>query len=624
MRMARFSAVWRGARSRLDRWLSIARLLPHAGMPTLGAALAVNVLLGLLPIGFIVATSVMVQRLAEAIGGDEQAWRATVLALGLAALAFFLQQVLAPAQTALGHLVTWRVDAWCTRSLMTSALVDAPISALEDATELDRLSRAREAFGRTMPTPGDAAAGALALLPRYGQLVGAVVVLWVALSPWASLVAGVTALVVRFGQRGALGRFGAFLKGLFPTWRHASYVRSMAAGAAFAKEIRVFGLIGWVRERHRSEYLDYLRQFWAGRRRINLRPFLGYAAVGLVGATIVFVLIAQAAAGGRLSVLELGLAVQAALIPIRFGVHFPESDVPTQYGLQSYEAMTDFARSSRSRAALAAPVAGESAADRPEREVRFEQVRFRYAPQGAEVLRGLDLRLPAGRSTAIVGLNGAGKTTLVKLLTRLYDPVAGRITVDGRDLREYDVAQWQSRIAVVFQDFVRLELSAAENVDLAAGAAPDDESPLWAALDRAGAREVVEGLDAGLRTTLSSRYAGGQDLSGGQWQRVALARAMRKVAAGASMIVLDEPTSQLDVRAEVDFFDRFLEISRGLTTVVISHRFSTVRRADHIVVVADGVVQEQGTHDELVAAGGSYATLFRLQADRFVDAEAGR
>jgi ATP-binding cassette subfamily B protein len=256
--------------------------------------------------------------------------------------------------------------------------------------------------------------------------------------------------------------------------------------------------------------------------------------------------------------------------------------------------------------------------------VRFEQVRFRYAPQGAEVLRGLDLTLPAGRSTAIVGLNGAGKTTLVKLLTRLYDPVAGRITVDGRDLREFDVAQWQSRIAVVFQDFVRLELSAAENVDLAAGADPGDEAPLWAALDRAGAREVVEGLDAGLRTTLSNRYAGGQDLSGGQWQRVALARAMRKVAAGASMIVLDEPTSQLDVRAEVDFFDRFLEISRGLTTVVISHRFSTVRRADHIVVVADGVVREQGTHEELVAAGGSYAELFRLQADRFVDAEAGR
>jgi ATP-binding cassette subfamily B protein len=225
------------------------------------------------------------------------------------------------------------------------------------------------------------------------------------------------------------------------------------------------------------------------------------------------------------------------------------------------------------------------------------------------VLDGLDLEIPAGRSTAIVGVNGAGKTTLVKLLARLHDPAGGTISVDGVPLTELDARRWQRQIAVVFQDFNRYPLSLAENITLGRAGSPER------AAERAGAAELRG--DVGWPTILSRQYEGGTDLSGGQWQRVALARALFAVEHGATVLVLDEPTAWLDVRAEAAFFDRFLEITRDLTSIVISHRFSTVRRADQICVLDGGRLAERGTHDELMAAGGIYAEMFRLQAARF-------
>lgn len=207
-----------------------------------------------------------------------------------------------------------------------------------------------------------------------------------------------------------------------------------------------------------------------------------------------------------------------------------------------------------------------------------------------------------------------GKTTLVKLLCRFYDPTSGRITVDGTDLRQLDPAGWHGRLAGVFQDFVRYPLSARDNVALSSAVTDD---ALGRAAERAGISDVVEALPERWETPLTRRFIGGAELSGGQWQRVALARALLAVQAGAGVLVLDEPTAQLDARAEAELYDQFLDLTRGVTTVVVSHRFSTVRRAERIAVLHDGHVTELGSHDELVALGGRYAAMFNIQAARF-------
>jgi ABC-type multidrug transport system fused ATPase/permease subunit len=251
---------------------------------------------------------------------------------------------------------------------------------------------------------------------------------------------------------------------------------------------------------------------------------------------------------------------------------------------------------------------GERQATRlPARDVRFRDVTFAY-PGGKPVLDHFDLTIPAGSSLAIVGQNGAGKTTLAKLLCRLYDPQSGAIEVDGVDLREFDLAAWRSRITAVFQDFIKLELPLRDNV--APAGAPD--STILSALESAGASNLAQ-----LDTVLARGYDDGTDLSGGQWQRVALARALAAVKLGAGLVLLDEPTAQLDVRGEAEIFERLLSATRHCTTILISHRFSTVRHADRICVLEQGRVVELGTHDELIALGGRYRTMFDLQAQRF-------
>src|SRR5262249_14495325 len=254
----------------------------------------------------------------------------------------------------------------------------------------------------------------------------------------------------------------------------------------------------------------------------------------------------------------------------------------------------------------------------PAREIRLRDVTFAYrpdpsmpagaAPPGRPVLEHFDLTIPAGSSLAIVGQNGAGKTTIAKLLCRLYDRESGAIEIDGVDLRDFDLASWRARVTAVFQDFVRLELPLRDNV--APAGAPDDA--VRAALESAGAANL-----APLDTVLARGYDGGTDLSGGQWQRVALARALAAVTLGAGVLLLDEPAAQLDLRGEAEIFDRLLAATRRCTTILISHRFSTVRHADRICVLEHGRVIEHGTHDELMAQGGRYRTMFDLQAQRF-------
>ncbi|MGF1431307.1 ABC transporter ATP-binding protein [Kitasatospora sp. LaBMicrA B282] len=611
---------------RAHRWLPVLRLLPTAGGRTVLLAVLFNTAIGLLPLGFVYGMSLALNRVPQVVR-HTAGWGQVAAAFALALGAFVLQQVLAPFQLAIGESVARRVDGSCVRRLMSLALTRAQLASLEEQTSLDLLSDTRTAFDRITSTPGDAVAGTLSLIARYAQLLGASVLVAVVLAPWAGLLALVTALVIRFGQRGSLGRFAALWKGLAGTRREVAYLRATGAGAGAAKEIRILGLIGWFTARHAAESGRFLARLWTGRRRILFWPFVGFTLAGLVGGAVVLRGLAGAAAHGRLDLLGLAVALQAVLIPMRFGVYFPESDTKTQFGVQAYHALLEFEELALRGAGAERTGGAALPGHLPERAVRFERVGFHYGESGPAVLDGLELELPAGRSTAIVGLNGAGKTTLVKVLTGLYAPVSGRITVDGTDLAEVEPRAWQRRIGAIFQDYVRYELTARENIVLGAPGVLDpgaSRAAVERAVDRAGARELVESLPHGLETVLSQQYQGGQDLSGGQWQRLALARALYAVEAGARLLILDEPTAQLDVRAEVDFFDRFLATTAGLTSVIISHRFSTVRKADRIVVLEGGRVCEQGSHEELLAAGGRYAELFRLQARRFADADPDR
>jgi ABC-type multidrug transport system fused ATPase/permease subunit len=384
--------------------------------------------------------------------------------------------------------------------------------------------------------------------------------------------------------------------------RDAEYAYRLAVDPPASKELRLFGLAGWVVDRF-IERRTHLHELQYAATRLRERPMIWSAA--LVGSAnlVVFWALAADAAAGRINLGEVVVYVQVAVgvSMIAFGGFSWALDgaaAPVAAVTRLEPAM---------RAAGALPSGRRLATGAPAREIRLRQVTFGYGTD-APVLDRFDLTIPAGSSVAIVGQNGAGKTTLAKLLCRLYDPQSGAIEIDGIDLRELDLDAWRSRVTAVFQDFIRFELPLRDNV--APQGAPDD-AVRWA-LETAGASALAD-----LGTVLARGYDQGIDLSGGQWQRVALARALCAVRLGARVVLLDEPTAQLDVRGEAEIFDRILAATRGCTTILISHRFSTVRHADRICVLEHGRVVELGSHHELMARGGRYRTMFELQARRF-------
>jgi ABC-type multidrug transport system fused ATPase/permease subunit len=387
--------------------------------------------------------------------------------------------------------------------------------------------------------------------------------------------------------------------------RHADYAYRLAVDPAPAKELRLFGLQDWTVARFRTRRRR-LFELQHAATRLRERSVLGAVLMLSLATAVVFWRLAVEAASGDLALAELVVFAQVAI-----GVSMvaaggwswalDEACAPVVAVEKLERAMAAGGALSPGTVTPPAPAGGH--------EVRLRHLTFRYPRSDRMIYDGLDLVVPAGQSLAIVGQNGAGKTTLAKLLCRLYDPVSGSIEVDGTDLRDLDVDMWRSQVTAVFQDFVRFELSLRENVD-PGGAAPADV--VLATLAEAGADDLAD-----LDTPLAKGYSGGIDLSGGQWQRIAVARALCALRMGAGLVLLDEPTAQLDVRGEAEIFKRVLHATRGTTTILISHRFSTVRHADRIAVLEQGRVLEQGSHDELMAAGGRYRDMFTLQASRF-------
>jgi ATP-binding cassette subfamily B protein len=378
-------------------------------------------------------------------------------------------------------------------------------------------------------------------------------------------------------------------------------------------------LVDWLGDRFGQQWMQVMEQLWQARQ-IDQRKMAALLILVLLANALTLFLAARSALQGALNIGALTVLVQG-LFSMAF-LADQEGDVWIENGALPAPDVLELER------AVAAHIATLSAgtplaSGSPAHAICFDNVFFTYPGRETAVFDGLTLRIEVGRSLAIVGLNGAGKTTLIKLLTGLEVPQRGRITVDGVDLTALDLTTWRQAVAAIFQDFVHYELPARDNIGFGAVETLGDSAAdqrIAGAAQRAGADAILAELPNGLATPLSRRFSGGTDLSGGQWQRIALARAMTAVAAGARVLVLDEPTAHLDVRAEADLYDRFLDLTHGLTTLVISHRFSTVRRADRIIVLEAGRVSEDGSHAELVAANGQYARLFHKQAMRYTGA----
>lgn len=594
--------------------LAVLRLLPRVSAP-LTVLLATLVLISsALPIAATVVAGLLVGSVPAAVrdGLDSPAGQHALTLLALVALLIVTERLLGPFQGSVASVLGRRVDRYLQERTMSAVGRPVGISHLEDPAVLDLIETARS-VGMQGLRPGHAVAALASLLPSWALALGLAAILlafrwWLGLG-WLLL----WPVLLYYLQREYL-RVGETAYDQAAAVRRADYYRDLALRPAAAKEVRVWGLSSWLTGRYDAAWRAAMEPLWRARR--PGRGVLWLSTGALVAANLsTFGLLAWAAVSGELSLGALAVYAQATIRASTFRAFDDDNMILAN----STVAVPRVLALDRQLATLSVRGGQSMSAEMPREAIRFEGVEFRYPGLDRVVLSGLDLDLPVGGSLAIVGENGAGKTTLVKLICRLYEPTGGRIAVDGADLAELDPTEWHRRVAAIFQDFARYHMSARDNVAMGAPSLAGDMDTLRAAARRAGALELIESLPRGWDTVLSRAYEDGVDLSGGQWQRIALARAMFAVEGGARVLILDEPTASLDVRAEAELYDRFLEITQGLTTVLISHRFSTVRRADRIVVLEGGQVVELGSHDELMAEGGRYAAMFRVQAERFVE-----
>ena len=475
----------------------------------------------------------------------------------------------------------------------------------EDAEFQDKLERARRQSSGRMPL----------LSQLMGQIQDVLTVVTfagglVVFNPWLIVLLLVALIPAFLGEAHFNAQSYTLDFRRTPERRELDYVRQTAASAETAKEVKIFGLNAFLIDRFRV----LSQSFYASNRQIaQQRALWGavFTSVGTVGYYLAYAWIIGSTLTGTLTIGDLTFLAGSfrRLRTLLEGllVSFSSTAAQALYldDLFGFFEVTAEIRSPATPLPMPVPI---------RRGFVFEDVGFRYPGAERWAVRHLSFTLQAGETLALVGENGAGKTTLVKLLTRLYDPDEGRITLDGRDLRDYDLDALRGAMGVIFQDFVRYNLTAGDNIAVGRIAARDDHARIARAASSSLADAVIEGLPEGYDQMIGKRFRNGVELSGGEWQKLAIARAYMR---DAQVLVLDEPTAALDARSEFEVFQRFKELSAGKTAVLISHRFSSVRMADRILVLSGGKVEASGTHAELLAQKGRYAELFELQASGY-------
>jgi ATP-binding cassette, subfamily B, bacterial len=486
------------------------------------------------------------------------------------------------------------------RLMEQAAMLD--LEDFEDSELQDRLDRARRQTMGRMTLTTQIFGQAQDLITIISFSAGLIVY-----APWLIVLLLVALVPAFLGEAHFNAQSYSLDYSRTPERRELDYIRQTGASAETAKEVKMFGLNGFLIERYRELSASV---FAANRKLATRRAGWGalLTAVGTIGYYVAYAFIAWKTLNGTFTIGDLTFLSGSfrRLRNLLEGLLMGFSQVAGQAlyldDLFSFFEIKPEIISPENPRPFPLPIRDGFV---------FEDVGFRYPEAERWAVRHLGFTLRAGEVLALVGENGAGKTTLVKLLARLYDPDEGRILLDGHDLREYDLAALRANIGVIFQDFVRFHMSAADNIAVGRIEARGERDRIVQAAQRSMADEVIERLPRGYDQVIGKRFKSGVDLSGGEWQKIAIARAYMR---DAQLLILDEPTASLDARSEFEVFKRFKELSEGKTAVLISHRFSSVRMADRILVLAEGQIEAAGTHEELLAQRGRYAELFELQA----------
>jgi ATP-binding cassette subfamily B protein len=522
------------------------------------------------------------------------------LEFGLAILSDALGRSVALLDSLLGDLFANQTSV---RLMQHAAELD--LDQFEDSAFYDKLERARrQTLSRTVLMAQVLSQAQDAITMAF-LAVGLV-----AFNPWLLLLLLVAVIPAFLGESHFNERSYSLVHGWTPERRELDYLRQTGASDETAKEVKIFGLSQFLIDRFKLLSDDFYQK---NKALVIKRAGWGtfFAAVGAAGYYAAYVYIIMQAVYGRVSIGQLTFLAGSfgRMRGLLEGILSRFSSVA-----EGALYLQDFFDFFHLKPRIIRPDATQFVRPFPQpiqEGFVFENVGFKYRNAEKWALRNLSFQLRAGEKLALVGENGAGKTTLVKLLSRLYDPTEGRILLDGHDLREYDPAELRQEIGVIFQDFVRFQLPAGQNLAVGRIEEKENRPRIEQAAAQSLADSVIAKLPQGYEQMIGRRFNGGVDLSGGEWQKIALGRAYMR---DAQLLILDEPTAALDARAEYEVFQRFNELTKGKTAVLISHRFSTVRMADRILVVEHGKAVEIGSHEELLARGGRYAELFQLQA----------